>query len=320
MTTTTGISSGNYTINNEINTSTSQVAQKSNTDFSSAFNEAIREQTTQSMPANMIAPIGGGGPGVMNPMLGISMPSVNAGMESTIFAAVNSGEIADPELVLFMMLMLMQSGDSGGDFSPITGMMMQIFSQLTGEPVGVQSNTLFFSEEVQSNVKDMVQVALDQVDYHERNKDGSFGSGNYTKFGSWYGMDGQPWCAMFVSWAADKVGILNDIVPKHASTLSGVNAYMQRGLYESNNSGYLPREGDAIYFQTNGRVNHVGIVVAYDPVAQRVYTVEGNANNAVRIRHYDINSTRIHGYGRNGGIDFGIIPRNSTPGTGSSVV
>jgi len=26
-------------------------------------------------------------------------------------------------------------------------------------------------------------------------------SGNRTKYGDWYGMDGQPWCAMFVTWA-----------------------------------------------------------------------------------------------------------------------
>ena len=23
---------------------------------------------------------------------------------------------------------------------------------------------------------------------------------NKTKYGKWYGMDGNPWCAMFVSW------------------------------------------------------------------------------------------------------------------------
>ena len=30
--------------------------------------------------------------------------------------------------------------------------------------------------------------------------------GNRTKYGAWYGMDGQPWCAMFVAWAFEHAG------------------------------------------------------------------------------------------------------------------
>ena len=29
---------------------------------------------------------------------------------------------------------------------------------------------------------------------------------NRTKYGAWYGFDGFPWCAMFVSWVYDKAG------------------------------------------------------------------------------------------------------------------
>jgi len=173
--------------------------------------------------------------------------------------------------------------------------------------------------ETQTAVKRMVDAALEKVGYRERNRDGSFGSGNMTKFGAWYGMDGQPWCAMFVSWAADQAGLLHDVVPKHASTARGVAAYQEKGMYAPRNSGYTPREGDAIYFQgSNGQIRHVGIVVAFDPATNRVYTVEGNTSNAVRIRHYDANNTRIHGYGKNGGTSFGTIPTNSSSGAGAS--
>src|SRR3712207_8950822 len=38
-----------------------------------------------------------------------------------------------------------------------------------------------------------------------------------SKYGAWYGLDGNSWCAMFVSWCANEAGILNRTVPKYAS-------------------------------------------------------------------------------------------------------
>ena len=59
----------------------------------------------------------------------------------------------------------------------------------------------------------IIQVALDQVGYLEKasedqleNKFANAGYGNFTKFGAWYGLNGQPWCDMFLSWCADHVG------------------------------------------------------------------------------------------------------------------
>ena len=41
---------------------------------------------------------------------------------------------------------------------------------------------------------------------------------NDTKFGKWYGMNNQPWCAMFVSWVYHKVGLSASVA---ASTKKG---------------------------------------------------------------------------------------------------
>ena len=30
---------------------------------------------------------------------------------------------------------------------------------------------------------------------------------NRTKYGAWYGLDGQPWCMMFVQWVFDQAGV-----------------------------------------------------------------------------------------------------------------
>ena len=58
----------------------------------------------------------------------------------------------------------------------------------------------------------IVSVALGEVGYLEKksaanldSKTANAGSKNYTKYGAWYGLDGQPWCDMFVSWCAYQV-------------------------------------------------------------------------------------------------------------------
>jgi len=268
-----------------------------------------------------------------NMIPGFYMPSTTNGLENTMVSVAESGQMSGTQLMLFMMIMMMQTGEGGSDFGPIIQMITQMLSQATqptqptqpAQPLpfgenAIETQNYIHMEETEPGIRQMVDIALDQVGYHERNRDGSIGRGNYTQFGAWYGMDGQPWCAMFVSWAADKAGVPTDVVPKHASTSQGVNAYKEKGMYAPQETGYIPREGDAIYFSSGGRIRHVGIVVAFDPETNRVYTVEGNSDNAVRIRHYDIDNPRIDGYGRNGGTDFGRIPVNSSSGTGANTV
>jgi len=318
-----------------------QESQETGTNFSDVFGGAMREQATQSIMERMnglggssaLGGFGGlnglGGPDMMS---GVFMPSATAGMENTLIAVAEQGEMSGPQLLLFMMLMMMQTGDSGGDLAPIIQMVSHMLTDAMqpsqpSQPPQVQQygdiatgpqNNMLNPRDMEPGIKSMVDIALEQVGYHEKNRDGSRGRGNFTQFGAWYGMDGQPWCAMFVSWAADRAGMLNNTVPKHASTSRGAAAYKEKGLYATRASGYIPREGDAIYFSRGGRMFHVGIVVAFDPETNRVYTVEGNTDNAVRIRHYDINNPRIDGYGRNGGTDFGRVPINSTSGTGAN--
>jgi hypothetical protein len=294
-----------------------RIGQGAGVNFSDLLNGSVRDQLTQSIMSSVRVP------GGQDATQGIYMPTTVTGAENTIVAVSEPAEMSGVQLMLFMLIMMMQNTDSGGDFAPMIQMISQMISPDSIQPgngaTETQSNAMM-SGNVGAGVQRMVDIALSQVGTHEKNRDGTYGSGNFTKYGAWYGMDGQPWCAMFVSWAADKAGVLNDIVPRHASTSRGASAYKEKGLYAPRSSGYVPREGDAIYFSTNGQMKHVGIVVAFDPSTQRVYTVEGNSNNAVRIRHYDINNTRIDGYGVNGGTSFGTIPGNSTSGTGANTM
>ena len=300
--------------------SKTHIGQASGTDFSNVLNGTLRDQAMQS------AMMGMSGLGGMDMIPGTNMMSGMAIMEDSLLSVAETGEMSGVQLMMFMMIMMMQTSDNGGDLAPIIQMVAQMLSEPSTQSDGISAmglqNDMLRLGEMETGARRMVDAALSQVGYHERNRDGSIGSGNFTQFGAWYGMDGQPWCAMFVSWAADRAGILNDVVPRHASTNMGVAAYQAKGQYSPRSSGYIPREGDAIYFQnpSTGRIHHVGIVVAFDPLSQRVYTVEGNTSNAVRIRHYDLNSPRIHGYGRNGGTSFGTIPGNSTSGSGANTI
>jgi len=123
---------------------------------------------------------------------------------------------------------------------------------------------------VSCSADDLINVARAQLGATER-PPGS----NRTRYGAWYEADGQPWCAMFVSWCADQVGGL-DIVPKHAYKPTGAKWFRDRGQW-----GRSPRVGAIAHFQwpSMGHIAHVGIVEAVRPDGA-VVTVEGNTDSA----------------------------------------
>lgn len=126
-------------------------------------------------------------------------------------------------------------------------------------------------------------------------------SNNITPYGQWYGLNGNSWCAMFVSWCATQAGIVGTVIPRYSYCPSGVNWYRNNKRYHSRGSGYIPKIGDAIFFYsvTSGRVAHTGIVTDVDNTF--VYTIEGNTSDGVYSRVYNRESTYIDGYGDNFG-------------------
>lgn len=133
---------------------------------------------------------------------------------------------------------------------------------------------------------DIVAVALSQV--------GNVGGQPYW---SWYGFSSRvEWCACFVSWCADQCGYIESgVMPKHSYCPTGVEWFRSRGQWQDRNS--IPAPGTIIYFDWGGDgvADHVGIVESCD--GSTVYTIEGNANDAVKRLSYSIGSTKIMGYG-----------------------
>ncbi len=134
--------------------------------------------------------------------------------------------------------------------------------------------------------KDIIDVAIGEIGYSETGN-------NSTKYGKWYGMDGAAWCHMFVSWCASEAGVSSSIVPKTASTSSGMAWFKNKGLFRYKEK-YTPKRGDIIYFKSAG-ASHVGIVERCS--GNTVHTVEGNTSNKVARRSYSLNAARITGYG-----------------------
>ncbi len=133
------------------------------------------------------------------------------------------------------------------------------------------------------------------------------GSNNYTIFAQRYkelwddNLQGQPWCAMYVSVVLYD-GYGREIVKHFAYCPYCVDWFKKQGRWYT--SG--PKAGDIIFFMdSNGVACHVGIVVAVN--GSTITTIEGNTSSVagvianggcVRKKTYDINYSRILGYGR----------------------
>lgn len=158
----------------------------------------------------------------------------------------------------------------------------------------------------------LIKVAESQIGYRE-------GANNDTKYGDWYGLPNEPWCAMFVSWCAYQAGIGTDVILKYCGCSAGMKWFVDNGRFGYKES-YTPKAGDIIFFLSNG-ASHTGIVI--NCVGGRVYTIEGNTSNMCAKRSYDLNHSTITGYGipnypeYNGEVSGGDIG-GSTDGGGSS--
>ncbi len=136
---------------------------------------------------------------------------------------------------------------------------------------------------------EIIEIAKSQLDYRE-------GPNNDTKYGDWYGMPNQPWCAMFVSWCANQVGISSEVIQPFAYCPTGYNWFRNKG--EGTRDHIRPEKGDIIFFiwSGNSTPDHVGLVEYVE--GDTVHTIEGNRSDRVGRFTYNINAREIFGYGK----------------------
>ncbi|MGM0889800.1 MAG: phage tail tip lysozyme [Bacillota bacterium] len=124
---------------------------------------------------------------------------------------------------------------------------------------------------------------------------------NKTKYGKWYGQDGQYWCDMFQAWCANQVGA-TDICGKFAYTPFHSEFFKKKGAWYR-----IPKKGDYAFFHNGERICHIGWVEKVID-SNTVQTIEGNTGSSsnanggqVLRRKRSISGTptwKIVGFGR----------------------
>ena len=116
-----------------------------------------------------------------------------------------------------------------------------------------------------ATAKDILAVARKEIGVKE-----SPAGSNRTKYGTWYGLDGQPWCMMFIQWVFAQAGV--ELPVKTASCGTFMRAAQAAGRWVTSN--YQPGDVVIYDFPGGGVTDHCGIVVT--PLTTGVRTIEGN--------------------------------------------
>lgn len=126
--------------------------------------------------------------------------------------------------------------------------------------------------------------------------------GDYAKNPGWNQYT--PWCACFLSWAADqKKASINGTPPSFADVDEGMEKFKNGSYGQWREGGATPIPGDYVFFDWDGRndpdggkdPDHVGAVLCVE--GNFLYTIEGNSGGRVAVQRYDLNDKRIMGYG-----------------------
>jgi len=100
---------------------------------------------------------------------------------------------------------------------------------------------------------------------------------NVTKYGEWFGMQHQPWCAIFVSWcyaSAGKPITWGGYSHGYAGCQTAYNYFVKNGLLVTD-----PMPGDIVLYDWNNdkRYDHTGIFVEWIS-KDKFKAIEGNTS------------------------------------------
>lgn len=184
---------------------------------------------------------------------------------------------------------------SGSSFAMIAGLIFGILLSITLPAVAALA---ILGAAGSSDESSLVEVARAELETAEYNIGG-------ITYKEWYGLD-DDWCAMFVSWCGNECGYITDgIMVKSASVSETKNWYEERNRYQEKESGYIPAEGDLVFF-LNG-MSHVGIVVSYQAESDQITVIEGNSGTSLTTPYhagsrvtqnlYERTAESVSGYG-----------------------
>lgn len=122
--------------------------------------------------------------------------------------------------------------------------------------------------------------------------------GNYADNPGWNQYT--PWCACFLSWAADqKKASIDGVPPKFADVDKGMADFQAQNnkWRRPNDAKNMPIPGDYVFFDWDGGIDpdHVGAVLCVKD--GYLYTIEGNSGGKVAVNRYSLSDSHIVGYG-----------------------
>ncbi len=118
-------------------------------------------------------------------------------------------------------------------------------------------------------------IADSQIGYSETGN-------NSTMYGKWYGLDKQPWCAIFVSWCYAQAGLSKNIAAQNSKGFASCDAGLK---WFAKRNKLVPvgeaQEGDIVFFQfdNDAEPDHVGIVQKNWKRKSTLITIEGNTSD-----------------------------------------
>lgn len=121
-----------------------------------------------------------------------------------------------------------------------------------------------------ARASEILAVAQAELGYTE-----SPAGSNRTKYGAWYGLNGQPWCMMFIQWVFSQAGASDLLPAKTASCGALMRAAKAAGTWVT--GGYQP--GDVVIYDFPGgaATDHCGLVL--QSAGGGVYAIEGNTGD-----------------------------------------
>ena len=168
----------------------------------------------------------------------------------------------------------------------------------------------------------LLDVASGEVGYSEEEH-------GRTKYGEWAGDPYCQWCAEFQCWCVDQVdqrygtSLLNQVYPRYSGQNTGRRWFINAGRYvirkgpiddwgyqwlkgQSSfieSGDYIPQPGDWVFFTWNSNTDtdHVALVEYCTRNTETgeitIHVIEGNKPDSVARDVYDLNYSRILGYG-----------------------
>ena len=120
----------------------------------------------------------------------------------------------------------------------------------------------------------VIDAAQNEVGYQETGN-------NDTKYGKWYGLNNQPWCAMFVSWCFAQADLSQLVAAQTKKGFASCDAGLK---WFAKRNKLIPvgqaQPGDVVFFQfdEDAQPDHVGIVIKNWKRKSILLTIEGNTS------------------------------------------